>query len=212
MSLPGIWEAMPLMCRPCIYTPTWCHVIDQSHKSQNAPVPYTTMHHSEQKCPHFCFEWCIVGYGTSALWNLWMMPIVGGWPQFYSNHSFEISWGLWWTKWPIFCRGQYKCIQMHSVDKNICHLLQNSHYFATKGSIDDKSSLIKVKCLAPSTHQDISTSDDPGYRFLYVSPNLNELSLTCNWLTPRFNQVYIMVANALAPCIAWSSAPMILTM
>ena len=35
---------------------------DQIHKSHNAPVPYPTMHHSEQKCAHFCSEWGIVGY------------------------------------------------------------------------------------------------------------------------------------------------------
>ena len=29
------------------------------------------MHHSEQKCAHFCSEWCIVGYGTGALWDFW---------------------------------------------------------------------------------------------------------------------------------------------
>ena len=36
-----------------------------------SPVPYPTIHHSEQKCAHFCSEWCIVGYETSALWGLW---------------------------------------------------------------------------------------------------------------------------------------------
>ena len=41
--------------------------IDQFHKFQNAPVPYPTMLHSEQKCAHFCSEWSIVGYGTGAL-------------------------------------------------------------------------------------------------------------------------------------------------
>ena len=30
----------------------------------------STMHHSEQKCTHFCSEWCIVEYGTGALWDL----------------------------------------------------------------------------------------------------------------------------------------------
>ena len=42
--------------------------IDQSHKSHIAPIPYLKIHHSEQKCAHFCSEWCIVGYGISALW------------------------------------------------------------------------------------------------------------------------------------------------
>ena len=46
-------------------------LIEQSHKSHNVPVPYPTMHHSEQKCAYFCSEWCIVGYQTGALWDLW---------------------------------------------------------------------------------------------------------------------------------------------
>ena len=37
---------------------------DLIHKSHNAPVLYPSMYHSEQKCVHFCSEWCIVGYGT----------------------------------------------------------------------------------------------------------------------------------------------------
>ena len=44
-------------------------IINQSHKSHNAPVSYLTIHHSEQKCGHFCSEWCIVGYRTGALWD-----------------------------------------------------------------------------------------------------------------------------------------------
>ena len=49
--------------------------IYQSHKSHNAPGPYPTMHHSKQKCTHFCSEWCIVGYGTVALWDLWISQL-----------------------------------------------------------------------------------------------------------------------------------------
>ena len=45
-------------------------LIDLFHKSQNAPVPYPTMLHSEQKCAHFCSEWSIVGYGRGAFWDL----------------------------------------------------------------------------------------------------------------------------------------------
>ena len=44
---------------------------DLIHKSQNAPAPYPTMLHSEQKCAHFCSEWSIVGYGTGAFWDIW---------------------------------------------------------------------------------------------------------------------------------------------
>ena len=49
--------------------------IDRFHISQNAPVPYPTMFHSEQKLAHFCSEWSIVGYGTGAFWDLWIRSI-----------------------------------------------------------------------------------------------------------------------------------------
>ena len=45
-------------------------------ESQNAPVPYPRMLHSEQKCAHFCSEWSILGYGTGAFWDLWNWSIV----------------------------------------------------------------------------------------------------------------------------------------
>ena len=51
------------------------HTIDPIHKSHNAPVPYPTMHQScisqctISQCTHFCSDWYIVGYGTSALWD-----------------------------------------------------------------------------------------------------------------------------------------------
>ena len=41
--------------------------IDQFHKSQNAPDPYPTMLHSEQKCAHFCSECSIVVYVYSGI-------------------------------------------------------------------------------------------------------------------------------------------------
>ena len=49
--------------------------IDQFRRSQNAPVPYLTMLHAEQKCAHFCSEWSIVGYGAGAFWDLWIRSI-----------------------------------------------------------------------------------------------------------------------------------------
>ena len=74
------------MCHVCcdclIYVPLFLiNAIEQSHKSQNAPVPYPTKLRSEQKCAskqkcaHFCSEWSIAGYGTGASWNLWFRPI-----------------------------------------------------------------------------------------------------------------------------------------
>ena len=49
--------------------------IDLIRISQNAPLPYPIMLHSEQKCSHFCSEWSIVGYGTGVLWDLWNWSI-----------------------------------------------------------------------------------------------------------------------------------------
>ena len=54
----------------------WNATQDWSHKSHNTPVTYPTMHHSEQKCEHFRSEWWFVGYGTGALWDLWIWFIV----------------------------------------------------------------------------------------------------------------------------------------
>ena len=41
---------------------------DLIHKSQNAPVPYPTILHSEQKCVHFCSEWSIVDMKQEHSW------------------------------------------------------------------------------------------------------------------------------------------------
>ena len=52
--------------------------IDLISKSHNSPIPYVTMYHSEQRYAHFCSEWCIVVYGTGALWDLWDW-FIGSW-------------------------------------------------------------------------------------------------------------------------------------
>ena len=87
-------------------TQLWMHVmtentthvhysqIDLIHRSYNAPVPYLTMHHSEQKCAHFFSEWCIVRCRIGALWDFsylvnWSATIV---VQFTSRSA---SWFPW---------------------------------------------------------------------------------------------------------------------
>ena len=49
--------------------------IDQLHKPRNVPVPYPTMHHFvTEMCTHVHIsvtKWCIVGYLSDALWELW---------------------------------------------------------------------------------------------------------------------------------------------
>ena len=49
---------------------------DVFHNSQNTPVPYPIMLHSEQKCTHFFSEWSIVGYGTAVFSDLWNWSII----------------------------------------------------------------------------------------------------------------------------------------
>ena len=54
--------------------------IDPSHKSHHASDKYPTMHHFVSEmctCVHISVtKWCIVGYGTGALWDLWNGSIV----------------------------------------------------------------------------------------------------------------------------------------
>ena len=63
---------------------------DLSNKSQNAPAPYPTMLHSEQKCSHFCSEWSIVGYGTGAFWDMWNCSIMTQFINTYVHHHASI--------------------------------------------------------------------------------------------------------------------------
>ena len=57
---------------------------DQSHKSHNAPVPCPTVRHSEQKCAHFCSEWCIAVFVKLVYWlditatciQVWMLLLL----------------------------------------------------------------------------------------------------------------------------------------
>ena len=67
----------------------WCRYLIRplTDKSQNAPVPYPTMHHSE----HFCSEWCIVGYGTGASWVLWDLSIPSSWKTRTIHSTWSVS-------------------------------------------------------------------------------------------------------------------------
>ena len=57
---------------------TWS-VIDPSHKSHNALDIYPTMYHFvTEMCTIVCIfvtKWCTVGYGTGALWDLWIRSL-----------------------------------------------------------------------------------------------------------------------------------------
>ena len=61
-----IWCIWQYSYRSCAIIKSHSHpqifytkTIDQSDKSYNAPVPYLTIHYSEQEWAHFCSEWCI---------------------------------------------------------------------------------------------------------------------------------------------------------
>ena len=87
----ALWDMGQVHCRICEI------VLLESH---NAPVPHPTVHHSEQKCAHFCSEWCIVGYGTGALWDLWDCA------HYCSEWSIVgYGTGAWWDLWDCahFC-------------------------------------------------------------------------------------------------------------
>ena len=85
--------------------------IDQFHKSQNAPVPYPTILHSEQKCAHFCSEWSIVRYGTGAFWDLWIRSI-------YISKCCNISQTLVWY-----------CQIYHLINKTLSKIMNfQNHY------------------------------------------------------------------------------------
>ena len=60
---------------PYIRNPCVGMSIDPSHKSHNAPVLYPTVHNFVTEmctCVHISVtQWCIVGYLSDALWDLW---------------------------------------------------------------------------------------------------------------------------------------------
>ena len=99
--------------------------IDQIHKSKNAPVPYPTMHHSEQKCAHFYSKWCIVGYGTGAFWDLWDQSIS---LKFVSKgpiiNSLGPSDAIWhWRTWSTLVQVIACCLTAPSHYLNQCWLI-----------------------------------------------------------------------------------------
>ena len=116
--------------------------IDLIHKSQNAPVPYPTRLHQEQKCAHFCSEWRIVGYGTGALWALWKCPVLQGTHPF-PKHRLAFSEMVWshlklLTKYPYYFKiMRYWCVfkflsytgkvSNNLVKRNICFWWQCCH-------------------------------------------------------------------------------------
>ena len=73
----------------------WDVIIDQFHKSHDVSIPCPTMHHPEQKYGHFCPEWCIVGYDTGALWDLWVRSIKNPQNNTHRNPLFPSKENVW---------------------------------------------------------------------------------------------------------------------
>ena len=80
------FPAFPAHAQPAILRICWCsgdagsqeisnHEVDLLHKYQNATAIYPSMHHFVKgicTCVHISItKWCIVGYLTNALWELW---------------------------------------------------------------------------------------------------------------------------------------------
>ena len=116
-------------------------LIDLIHKSHNAPVPYPTMHHSEQKCAHFCSEWCIVGYGTGALWDLWIRSI-GIWDTAVSSGTSivnSLAPGRYWKYYTSVISEHMLWIMFMST---FCEIPLR---WMPQYNFDEKSALVQVK-------------------------------------------------------------------
>ena len=79
--------------------------IFQNRNVQSAPVPYHIIHHSEQKCAHFCSERCIV-------WqmNCGICDMLQTWLRFVK--LFHSPWGEVIGMWnglpvPVYCMTSY---------------------------------------------------------------------------------------------------------
>ena len=105
--------------------------IEQSHKSQNAPVPYPTIYHSEQKRVHFCSEWCIAGYGIGAFGDLGIRSIVAN----CDLQHLQIKWKVFTENLPLIVvetqheRSHSKCITGKVCCINLSFFLHNRCMF-----------------------------------------------------------------------------------
>ena len=68
-------------------------------------LPYHTVLHSEQIYAHFCDEWSIVGYGSSAFWDLWnrfiiLIPLKQNWRVQVKCIATMLQWlSIWQTSY-----------------------------------------------------------------------------------------------------------------
>ena len=72
----------------CFYMTT----LNQIYKSDNAPVTYPTMHHSEQKCAYFCSEWCAVGCETCVHCGIGLICYLASWWLAFPISAYDLDW------------------------------------------------------------------------------------------------------------------------
>ena len=85
----------------------YCWLIDQSHKSHNAPVPYPTMH-------HFVTEMCTFLLQNGALWDIY--------PMHYGICEMSL---LHWSM-----DSDWYCVWLLQFGVNTLRLRQNGRHFA----------------------------------------------------------------------------------
>ena len=105
---------------------------DRMYKSHDSLVLYPTMHHFEtEMCTweHISVtEWCIVGYLSNALWQLWdvfnrprlpsLVVLVGKW----HDHHIAVPKKLYWIIWVC----QTKTKPNHNKTQALCFIFRTS--------------------------------------------------------------------------------------
>ena len=99
---------------------------EQYHKSNSAPIPYPTMHHSEHKYAHNHSQSCIAGYQTGALWDLvnlvfWRPCLIPHWQSYYhqvrtvqqSNPPIKVHLPVTSLRHPPLHHTKYRFIVLH---------------------------------------------------------------------------------------------------
>ena len=108
----------------CYLNHAFLSSIDPSHKSHNASDKYPTMHYfATELCTHVHIsvtKWCIMGYGTFALWDLCHTSFA----PFWINHDV-------WIKIETFSsKREFKRAYYWVKDNHICSGLISPWYMS----------------------------------------------------------------------------------
>ena len=184
------------------------YIIDLIHKSHNAPVPYPTMHHSGQKCTHFCFELCIMGYTTGAWWDLW------DWLIAFAFHSFiwlyeliEAEWRIyvskiwhhWFRYWLVACKAPshylnqcWFVVNWNPWDKLKRYSHQNSNIFIQVNAFENAVWTFSLNI---------------GFNILPLDSFLSCLDYLLGYSIGEFQTLQLIVPGCLVPLtpVCWST-------